>query len=79
MTKPENQFYFWRGYEDRAGQNALYVEETDSPSPPPAALRREFESVTDLGMRDAFYNGEVYRRYQLYLCQGLKRQSTVEP
>jgi len=72
MAKPENQFYFWPGYQNRKGQNAVYIQETDTPSPPPKILTDDFESVKDLGMRDAYYNGEVYRRYQLYFCSGLK-------
>ena len=28
-TKPDNQFFFWPGYLDRKGQNALYVNELD--------------------------------------------------
>jgi len=72
-AKPTNQYYFWRGYADRRGQNALFVIETPTPVPPPAALTQDFESVTDLGMRDAYYNGDVYRRYQLYFCKNLKR------
>jgi len=72
MTTPENQYYFWPGYEGRTGQNALYIVETDVPLPPPATLTEDFASVTDLGMRDAYYNGEVYRRYQLYFCRNLR-------
>ncbi len=28
-SAPENQFYFWPGYQDRKGQNAIYVQELD--------------------------------------------------
>ncbi len=28
---PKNQFYFWPGYESRAGQNAIYVQQVDLP------------------------------------------------
>jgi 4-amino-4-deoxy-L-arabinose transferase-like glycosyltransferase len=69
---PENQFYFWPGYEGRKGEDALYVEENDGPTPLPAVLRAAFTSVTDLGMRDARYHGQVFRRYQLYWCHDLK-------
>ncbi len=72
MTNPENQYYFWPGYEGREGQDALYVVESATPLPPPPVLAEDFASVTDLGMRDAYYNGEVYRRYQLYFCRGLR-------
>jgi len=72
--RPLNQYYFWPSYEHRIGQNALYVVETDVPRPAPIALTEDFESVTDLGMRDAYYNGEVFRRYQLYFCKNLRRR-----
>jgi hypothetical protein len=72
MAKPGNQFYFWPGYQNRSGQNAIYIEENDSPSPAPLTLLQDFESIENLGMRDAYYNGQVYRRYQLYFCRGLK-------
>ena len=70
---PENQFYFWPSYEARQGQDAIYIEGNDCPLPAPAALVRDFRSVENLGMREAFYNGQVYRRYQLFLCRELKR------
>ncbi len=73
MTVPENQYYFWPGYADRKGQNALYIAETNVPLPPPPELTEDFASVADLGMRDAYYNGEVYRRYQLYFCKNLRK------
>jgi len=66
---PENQFYFWPGYEDRKGQDALYIQETEDDPPPPAELKEQFESVTDLGLRDAYYHGQVFRRYKVYLCR----------
>jgi 4-amino-4-deoxy-L-arabinose transferase-like glycosyltransferase len=69
--RPRNQFYFWMGYQNRSGQNALYVREADRPAPPPAELLRDFDSVTDLGMRAAFYHGEPFRHFQLYFCRNL--------
>jgi hypothetical protein len=67
--QPKNQFYFWPGYDMRKGQSAIYVEETTRPKPPPASLKRDFSDVVDWGMRDAYYNGQVFRRYQIYLCR----------
>jgi hypothetical protein len=67
--QPKNQFYFWPGYDMRKGQSAIYVEETNRPKPPPASLKRDFSEVVDWGMRDAYYNGQVFRRYQIYLCR----------
>lgn len=69
---PENQFYFWPGYESRKGEDALYIEENDGPTPPPPPLVAAFASVTNLGMRDARYHGQVFRRYQLYWFHDLR-------
>jgi hypothetical protein len=30
-SRPKNQFYFWPGYENRKGQNAIYVQQIDLP------------------------------------------------
>jgi len=68
---PKNQFYFWAGYQMKSGQNALYVREAEQPGPPPPELSRQFESLTDLGMRPAYYHGEAFRHYQLYFCRNL--------
>jgi hypothetical protein len=73
---PKNQFYFWPGYEDRKGQNAIFVRELDrdrtsDPSVPPE-LEQEFESVTLLGVRDVLYHGRVLRPLQIYACRGLR-------
>jgi len=69
--EPKNQFYFWMGYQNRSGQNALYVREAERPGPAPPELVHDFDSVTDLGMRAAFYHGEPFRHYQLYFCRNL--------
>jgi membrane-associated phospholipid phosphatase len=73
---PSNQFYFWPGYKDRKGQNAIYVRELDrdrtSDPPVPPELEQEFESVTLLGVRDVLYHGQVLRPLQLYACRGLR-------
>jgi membrane-associated phospholipid phosphatase len=73
---PQNQFYFWPGYKDRKGQNAIFVRELDrdrtSDPPVPPALEQEFESVTLLGVRDVLYHGRVLRPLQLYACRGLR-------
>lgn len=31
--RPENQFYFWPGYESRKGENAIYVQQPAEPKP----------------------------------------------
>ncbi|HVY69961.1 MAG TPA: glycosyltransferase family 39 protein [Verrucomicrobiae bacterium] len=69
---PANQFYFWPGYRERKGENAIYVQRVESPQEPPEELRREFTSVTDLGMRDVLYRGRVYHTVQLFECRGLR-------
>ena len=73
---PENQFYFWPGYQDRKGENAIYVRELDRDrtfDPPiPPELEQEFQSVTDLGVRNVLYYGRVLRPLQIYACRGLR-------
>lgn len=69
---PDNQFYFWPGYEDRKGQNAIYLAEENEPKPPPAILTEQFESVTSLGMRETTDRGRVMRRVELFACRGLR-------
>ena len=77
--KPDNQFYFWPGYEDRKdlkGQNALYVVEMDflegAPYPPPPELLAEFDSVKDLGEFKVTNRGRVVRRLQIMECRNLR-------
>jgi len=70
--RPENQFYFWPGYADRQGQNAIYLRDTDKPVAPPERLVREFESVSDLGLHDIVNRGRVMKRIQLFACRGLR-------
>jgi membrane-associated phospholipid phosphatase/4-amino-4-deoxy-L-arabinose transferase-like glycosyltransferase len=69
---PENQFYFWPSYQNRKGQNAIYVQQVNSSLPPPERLQKEFASVTDLGMREVLYRGRVFRRIQLFACRDLR-------
>lgn len=75
-TTPENQFYFWPGYEDRKGQNAIFVRELDflngKPELPPRELVDEFASVIDLGEFKIIKDGRVVRRLQIYECRGLR-------
>jgi hypothetical protein len=73
---PINQFYFWPGYNQRKGENAVFVQELDRDNPipksPPARLTQEFESVTDLGVRNVPYHGRLCRPLQFFACRGLK-------
>jgi 4-amino-4-deoxy-L-arabinose transferase-like glycosyltransferase len=72
---PRNQFYFWPGYNDRKGQNAVFLRELNrdhiEPGPTPPFLESEFESVTDLGVRKVLYHGRVIRPMQVFACRGL--------
>jgi len=74
--KPENQFFFWPGYEDRHGQNAVFVVDFGPKNPhpvqPPTVLVEQFESVTDLGMQPVLYEGRALRWIQLFQCRGLR-------
>jgi len=95
--KPDNQFYFWPNYLNRAGQNAIYVREVEMPKlrpdwlsrwwnqsgdlyedeappvwAPPAEVRQEFESISDLGIKDVLADGNVVRRIQLFECRKLR-------
>jgi hypothetical protein len=42
------------------------------PEPPPPVLRKEFESVTDLGLHNALYHGRIFHTVQLFECRGLR-------
>ena len=71
--EPVNQFYFWPGYSARKGEDAIFVQKTDEPHPPPRRLRQEFETVSDLGMRPVYDNhGVEIRRIQLFACRRLR-------
>jgi hypothetical protein len=71
--KPENQFWFWPEYryDDRRGENAIYVIETDDKLPTPPELLTEFQTVTDLGMFDDEPDPKrAWRHFQLFACRG---------
>lgn len=71
--RPSNQYYFWPSYRDqRVGQNAIYVHETEKPRPPPDSLLEEFGSVESLGVRSIKYRGREFRRIELFACRDLK-------
>jgi hypothetical protein len=76
-AEPENQFYFWPGYNERKGQNAIYVRELDRYNPAPVEpsdrLKSEFESVTSLGVTNVMYQDKyLLRPLQLFACRGVK-------
>jgi hypothetical protein len=75
--RPENQFYFWPGYSNRKGENAVYVRELDRDDPTPFAaperLQQEFDSVTDMGVTNVMYHGRfLLRPFQIFACRGLR-------
>jgi membrane-associated phospholipid phosphatase len=74
---PENQFYFWPGYTERKGENAIYARELDrdnpTPFPAPERLQQEFETVTDLGVTNVMYHDKfLLRPFQLFACRGVR-------
>lgn len=73
---PQNQFFFWPGYNLRQGENAVFVTELDRARPepelPPAELLADFESVTEAGVRCVFYHGRVLRVLQFFHCRGVR-------
>jgi hypothetical protein len=73
---PENQFYYWPGYLDRKGQNALYVVILDyfnhQPQLPGDLISKEFETVTDLGVFTISENNQMVRYIQIFECRNLR-------
>jgi membrane-associated phospholipid phosphatase len=74
--RPRNQFFFWKGYTHRTGENAIFVRELNRkkpvPRPPPPDVAAEFESITDLGVRNVLYHKMLMRPLQVFACRGLK-------
>ena len=73
---PENQFYFWPGYTNRHGENALFVREfaLDGPSGLPVddSIAAAFTSTKDLGSVIVEHRGQPVRRLQIIECRGLR-------
>jgi 4-amino-4-deoxy-L-arabinose transferase-like glycosyltransferase/membrane-associated phospholipid phosphatase len=73
---PKNQFFYWPDYGGRKGENAVYVRELDrkdpKPKPAPQSIVDEFESVTDMGVRNVLYHGQLLRPLQFFACRNLK-------
>ena len=59
-------FFKWLGGET----NLLRYEPKPEPAPP--QLLREFDSVTDLGLRDVLYRDRIFHTIQLFECRHLK-------
>jgi len=63
-------------YFGRKGENAIFIHEVaergDSEIPFEARLQTQFESTTDLGIREIKYHGQVLRRFHFFACRNLK-------
>jgi len=71
-TRPVNQFFFWQGYGKRKGENAIYVELNRTRQAAPESLVKEFETVTDLGLRKIYDRGRLIHTIQLFECRNLR-------
>lgn len=72
---PENQYYFWQNYDDRKGQNALYVRRLKRGAEPEAIPKRigdQFKSSEDLGVFDVNYRGRVIYGVHIVACRNLR-------
>lgn len=74
---PENQFFFWPGYESRKGQNAIYVRELDRSDPKLQSasdkLQDEFESVICVGSTNILYHDRfLLRPLEIFFCRGVR-------
>lgn len=72
LPAPKNQYYFWKNYSDRKGENAIYVEETGKERPPPPDIVAQFEKVELIGVREIKHRGQVFHRLRLYACRNLR-------
>ena len=61
---------WWRNW--LRGKGPIYSDAALPKPAIPAIVRKEFESVTDLGVREIKYRGRVFRRVQLYACRNLR-------
>ncbi len=71
-AEPVNQFYFWPGYRQKTGANALFVQQVREPNKVPELVEKQFDSITDLGLHPVMYRGRVHRHVQIFACRGLK-------
>jgi membrane-associated phospholipid phosphatase len=72
---PENQYYFWKSYGDRQGQNAIYVirlRKNAEPVTVPGRIAEQFGSVENLGAFAVNYRGRVIHRVQIVACRNLQ-------
>jgi hypothetical protein len=73
---PLDQFYFWPGYTQRKGENAIFLIELDRGDPrpknAPPEIYNQFDSVTNLGIREVLDHKRVLWRLQFFACRGLR-------
>jgi hypothetical protein len=50
----------------------LYLTDSPPTGPVPPGIQHEFESVTDLGVKDVVVNGEIIRRLEIFECKNLR-------
>lgn len=70
--RPKNQFFFWPGYTDRKGHNALYIRRGESTSPPPPELVAQFGSVTHRPPEAVLLRKRPLRTIRLLECRDLR-------
>ena len=69
---PDNQFFFFPGYTNRVGENAIFMRLVQTAEKAPPVILEQFESVEDLGVFDIKYRGRQMRTVQLFACRNLK-------
>jgi 4-amino-4-deoxy-L-arabinose transferase-like glycosyltransferase/membrane-associated phospholipid phosphatase len=73
---PMNQFYFWPGYTNRTGQNAIYIRELDlnntNDTDVSVTMQAEFDSATNIGSVLAMHQGQPVHRVAIIECRGLR-------
>ena len=70
--QPRNQFYFWPGYTDRKGHNALYVQRSKRLPPPPPELVAQFASITNRDAQPVVVRKRTLRTIRLLECRDLR-------
>jgi len=70
--QPDNQYFFWPGYESRKGQNALYVMDRAGTESPPPELLGEFETVAELPAQPVLVHGRVLHNLRIFACRNLR-------
>lgn len=70
--EPDDQFFFWPGYQHRKGQNAIFVAQTHRIRPIPESVVAQFESVTELPPQPVVHRGRVIRHVRLFELRNLR-------